>query len=485
MPWAEVRQTHAGAVFLVGDRAYKLKKPVQLGFLDFSTRERRLAALRNELELNRRLAPDVYLGISDIADIDGSPLDHLLVMRRLPDERRLAHLVRSGVDVTDDLRAVAALLAEFHEHCARGPGIDADGTGEALALRWRRNLEAARPHVGGLLDRGVYEEIRTLVDAYLSGRSALFAARLTASAVLDGHGDLLADDIFLLEDGPRVLDCLEFDEHLRHVDRLDDVCSLAMDLERLGAIEAARVLLETYRGYDEGPVPTSLVHHFVAYRAFVRAMVACLPDAADPDSAASLMDLAYRHLVGGQIRLILVGGPPGTGKTSVARGLATALGWRHLRSDEVRKALAGLEPADRASAQFGEGLYTQEWSQRTYDELLRLAEAHLTMGESVILDATWSDAGQRKKATRLAQSTSSHLVQVRCEVPADVAAERIRLRHGDASDADAAVAAAMRAGFDDWPDAVAVDTTDLADVVDRLIAQAAGRGGPRPAGSGE
>lgn len=469
-PFADVSETHAAVVFLAGDRAFKLKKPVDLGFLDFSTRANRLAALRNELDLNRRLAPDVYLGISDVMDVDGSLLDHLLVMRRMPADRQMGHLVRSGADVTDALRGIAAVLADFHGRCARSAAIDADGTREALRERWRRNLEVASPYVGSILDEHTHDEIQALVEAYLSGRAPLFEARSAAHAVLDGHGDLLADDVFVLEDGPRVLDCLEFDEHLRHVDRMDDIASLAVDLERLGGVEPAELLIDEYRAASGEDAAESLVHHFMAYRAFVRGMVACLPGSADPESAGALMELARRHLREGRVRLVVVGGAPGTGKTTVARALGVELGWDVLRSDEVRKGLAGLGPGERASADFGHGIYTEEWSRRTYDELLRRAEDELGSGRSVILDATWSDVEERQAVARTAATTSSELVEVRCDLPADLAAERITARRGDASDADAEVARAMRADFDAWPSATVVDTRrPVAEVVTSLV----------------
>jgi len=388
----------------------------------------------------------------------------------MPADRQLAHLVRAGADIGEGLRSIAHVLAAFHEHCARGPEIDVDGTREALLERWRRNFEVARPYVGSVLDGQTHEEIRALAESYLSGRAPLFEARLAARAVVDGHGDLLADDVFLLEDGPRVLDCLEFDEHLRHLDRMDDVSSLAMDLERLGAAEAARVLVDAYRASADDSAPESLVHHFIAYRAFVRGMVACLPGSADPDSAGALMALARQHLLQGRVNLVLVGGAPGTGKTTVAKALGAELGWHVVRSDEVRKELAGVRTGESASADFGQGIYTEDWSRRTYDELIRRAEGRLALGESVIVDATWSGAEERVAAMSLASATSSELIEVCCDVPPGVAADRIAARRNDASDADAAVAVAMRADFDDWPSATIIDTRQpLAELTAALV----------------
>jgi len=466
-PYAEARETHSAVVFLVGDRAYKLKKPVDLGFLDFSSRDKRLAVLRRELELNRRLAPDVYLGVSDVADVDGSVLDHLLVMRRMPDQRRLAHLVRSGSEVTDELREIAHFVAAFHSRCARSAAIAVSGGRDALLSRWQSNFEEAGPFVGTRLDKAKYDEVRTLATRYLRGRGDLFADRVGRSAVVDGHGDLLAEDIFCLPDGPRILDCIEFDDSLRHLDRLDDVACLAMDLERLGSSEAAQTLMGVYLELSGDNAPTSLVHHYIAYRAFMRAKVACLPRGRDAVSAgdpARLLDLAHGHLNEGRVRLVLVGGPPGTGKSTVASALADALGCAVLSSDRIRKELAGVPAETDLRAGYGEGIYTQEWSERTYGELRRRAEKLLSMGESVVMDATWANERQRAQATALADGTASDLTQFRCQLPPELAEARIAERRS-VSDADPAIAAAVRSRFDDWPDALDVDTRQPVDAV--------------------
>ncbi len=465
--FAEARETHSAVVFLVGDRAYKLKKPVDLGFLDFGSRAKRLDVLHRELDLNRRLAPDVYLGISDVLDVDGGPLDHLLVMRRMPEQRRLAHLVVSGAEVGGHLTALAHLMATFHGHALRGPDVDACGTRDALWGRWQGNLDGVRPFLRTRLDEGGVEAVRCLAEQYLEGRAPLFDDRIRRSAIVDGHGDLLAEDIFCLADGPRVLDCLEFDDDLRRVDRIDDMACLAMDLERLGSPGAAQGLLEAYAALTSDTAPSSLVHHYIAYRAFMRAKVACLAHGRDTGASttpARLLDLARLHLQESRVSLILVGGPPGTGKSTLSSRLAETLGCDVLSSDLVRKELAGLPAQTHASAVLGQGIYSAAWTDRTYREMLRRAEGLLTMGRTVVLDATWGDEGTRALAAALAERTSSELVRLRCDLPEELTARRIAGRDS-ASDADPAVAAALRAGFHDWPAAARIDTRPPADLV--------------------
>ncbi|MFB4309594.1 AAA family ATPase [Actinomadura sp. GTD37] len=464
---AAVSETHIGVVFFAGDRAYKIKKPVSLGFLDFSTRELREHACHEEVRLNRRFAPDVYLGVADVHGPDGDVCDHLVVMRRMPADRRLAALVKAGAPVKEALRDTARILAAWHARAPRGPEISAHGTRDAVQARWHDSFDQVRPFHGEVLDAAAAAEIEALADEFLDGRQALFDARIADGRVLDGHGDLLAGDIFCLDDGPRVLDCLEFDRALRSLDGFDDASFLAMDLERLGAPELGEYLLNEYAAFAGDPAPSSLRHHYIAYRAFVRAKVACLRHAqGDPDAAAearAYADVALRRLRTGRVGLILVGGLPGTGKSSLAGALADRLGCSVLGSDRVRKELAGLAPLDSAAAPYGTGLYGPEWNHRTYQELADRAAILLRLGETVILDASWTSKEQRDLPALVAEREHAALSSLRCEVPQAVAAERIRLRTRGASDADAAIADAMHAHAAPWPESAPVDTGSTLD----------------------
>ncbi len=280
--------------------------------------------------------------------------------------------------------------------------------------------------------------------------------------VVDGHGDLLADDIFCLDNGVRILDCLEFDDRLRWLDGLDDACFLAMDLERLGARDLARRFISWYAEYSGDPAPASLRHHYTAYRAFVRAKIASLR-AADGDGEAAglawqLAGLALRHLRAGAVTLVLVGGLPGTGKSTLAGVLADRLGFTVLRSDRIRKELAGIPPGQRCAVPWGTGIYTAAWTERVYAELAGRARRLLALGESVIVDATFNGLAERAACAAAATAAHADLVQLRCAASAEVAARRLTARTGDASDADQAVARQMAASAAPWPEAVTIDT---------------------------
>ncbi|MFB9312702.1 bifunctional aminoglycoside phosphotransferase/ATP-binding protein [Nocardioides plantarum] len=485
----QLHVTHSGLVLLNGSRAYKFKRDVNLGFLDFSTVEARRDALVRELRLNQRLAPDVYLGLGSLEAGTAAQPEPCLVMRRLPDDRRLTAVLTARPTDPDRslavLDAVARQVARFHASARRGADVDRDGRRDALRHRWRDNLASVESSTGTLLDHGVVQEVADLVDEYLTGREALFDDRIAGGHIVDGHGDLIAQDVFCLDDGPRILDCLDFDDRLRHVDVLDDVAFLAMDVERLDSPALAEHLWTRYLELTGDPAPPSLRHHYVAYRAFVRAKVGCLSGAAHDRHHGHLSSpeehavMALRHLRTARVRLVLCGGGPGTGKTTLSGALADRLGWVVVSSDRVRKELAGVDPESDASAPYGAGIYTPGWTERTYREMVRRAELLLQRGESVVLDATWSAAEHRLLASHAAARCSVPLVELECRLTDSEVADRIATR-GVArtsggtrtmSDADSAVADRVRATSDRWHSAHGVDTSrPVATTVDELVA---------------
>ena len=298
------------------------------------------AACQREVELNRRFAPDVYLGVVQVRDPAGRVCDHLVVMRRLPAARRLSALVQAREPVSAAIRQVARILAAQHASAPRDATISEQGSRDALWRRWKDNIDQIRPLQDSLPGASCVDEVQRLAGRFLAGRTSLFEARIRAGRVVDGHGDLLAEDIFCLDDGPRILDCLEFDDRLRWVDGLDDATFLAMDLERLGASDLAERFTDWYSEYSGDPAPTSLRHHYIAYRAFVRAKVTCLRShQGDPRAGAEarkLATMALQHLRAGAVTLVLIGGLPGTGKSALAGTLA-GLGFTVLNSDRIRK----------------------------------------------------------------------------------------------------------------------------------------------------
>lgn len=476
MPYLDLHETHTGVVILAGDRAYKAKKPVLTDFLDFRTPQQREHACRREVELNSRLSPESYLGVAQLSDPAGGPPEPVIVMRRYRDEDRLAAMAFRDSDgnVRGALDAIAAVLARFHRDAGRSATISAQGEARAVGRRWHDNLSELRRYADAATPGVALEtvsRIERLVGEFLAGRAALLSARVAQGCIVDGHGDLLADDIFWVDGKPALLDCLEFDDELRYVDCIDDAAFLAMDLEFLGRKDLADHFLERYAQHANDTAPPSLREFYIAYRAVVRAKVDCVrlsqgrhPAAAD---AARHLAVATGHLEAGAVRLALVGGNPGTGKSTVARGLAEHVGAQVISTDDVRRELRDTGAIAGEPGVLNAGLYRPDQVAVVYETALHRARELLSEGHSVILDGTWRDPRTREAAHRLATETHAALVEFVCAATAGVAADRIKTRPAGNSEVTPEIAAALAAGHVDWAGAHRIDTSRSPDLVAR------------------
>ncbi|WP_156685542.1 bifunctional aminoglycoside phosphotransferase/ATP-binding protein [Mycobacterium sp. Marseille-P9652] len=477
MPYVAVHETHTGVVILAGDRAYKAKKPVLTDFLDFRAPQQRERACRREVELNSRLSPDSYLGVAHLTDPAGGAGAAVVVMRRYHDSDRLASMAarESTETVRRALDAVAATLAHFHEAAERGDDIAAQGEASAVARRWRDNLSEleayAQQGIPGVSGADV-ARLGRLVTEFIAGRGPLFARRIREGRIVDGHGDLLADDIFWVGGKPALLDCLEFDDRLRYVDCVDDAAFLAMDLEFLGRKDLGDHFLERYAehaGHTEQMGPPGLRDFYIAYRAGVRAKVDCVrvtqgnPEAAG--DAARHLAIATGHLEDAAVRLALVGGNPGTGKSTAARGLAERVGAHIISTDDVRRELRGSGAIGGESGVLDAGLYSPGNVATVYETVLARARELLGEGWSVILDGTWRDPRAREAAHSVAAETHSRMIEMVCAAADDTAADRIRTRPTGNSEVTPEIAAAMAARPAGWDTAHRIDTSRDPEVV--------------------
>jgi len=460
----EVRHTHISVVFLAGPFAYKIKKPVNLGFLDFSTLENRRHFCAEEVRLNRRLAPLVYLGIVPVTraaetlkmDGRGEVVEWAVKMERLPEEatllRRLQHQ-EVGVGLVE---ALARKVASFHACAEGGKHIAAFGRFEVVAQNARENFGQVAPQVGTTLSRAVFDRLRGLTEEALVRLRPVIERRAEQGVPRDTHGDLHLDHVYLFPEREPpadlvIIDCIEFNERFRFADPVADSAFLVMDLRFHGHRHLAQAFAEEYfraSGDEEG---RALLSFYVAYRAAVRGKVEGFEllekEIPEGERAAALAKARAHWLLAlGELEppdrrpcLVLVGGLPGTGKSTLAQGLAERANFRLIRSDLVRKELAGVPAQDAARSPFGEGIYAPAWTERTYAECLSRAETLLLEGNRVIVDASFGEEKRRRAFLEAAARLAVPAVFLLCQADPEVVRVRLESRRGDVSDADRSI----------------------------------------------
>jgi aminoglycoside phosphotransferase family enzyme len=478
-PRVELRETHTSWVFLAGDRAYKVKKPVVFPFLDYGTLDRRREMCERELRLNRRLAPEIYLAVVGVTESehrysltdpdDPAAVEYAVEMRRVDESRSLEVLVTNRELEPAHVLAVGRLLARFHAEAPIAPpalrGI------EILVATLKENLTTLREAGETVLGRHRLDATERFTHAFFSAHRGELVERGRSGLIRDGHGDLRAEHVIVpAEDAIYIYDCIEFDPALRQIDVAADLAFLLMDLARLGAEHPAFELVDAYRSAGGEPGDDALLSFFAAYRAWVRAKIASLQAhehaVGDPERdglearAGTLMRLGHRFAWRARGPLVLViCGVAATGKSTLAREVAAASGWEHVSSDLTRKRLAGIDPRQRA----GEGHYSPEFTLRTYAELGKVARAELDRNAGVIVDATFHRRVERD-AFR-AELGDRRTLFVECRAPFELLRERIRTRELDpdrVSDADAEVVRRQLAEFEPLAEVAAGERTGIA-----------------------
>lgn len=439
-------QTHVSHLFFAGDYVYKVKKPVDLGFLDFSTLEKRRTAALAELELNRRAAPDVYLDLAAVHRDERGQLSFTsptaveevaVVMRRLPDEQRLSKLLETGAVRPELLLELGRLVADFHERAATSPAIARFGSLETVRHNWDENFEQTEPFIGRTLTQRTWEGCKAEIERYLRVYAHLFEQRIEEGRIRDCHGDLQADDIFIdpQSGGAQVLDCIEFNERFRYSDTLADIAFLSMDLRYRDRPDLAEAFLAAYFESSNDERLPSLLRFYESYRAYVRGKVrSFVIDQPGPspqekttarEEARRFFDLSLADALKLRPRLVLLSGLMGSGKTRHSLELARRSGAELIHSDVLRKQLAGLAPEEEQKVPFASGIYSAEWTERTYATLIARARAELFLGNSVLLDASWSKARHRELARQAAAEREALFAIVECTAPDPVLHRRL------------------------------------------------------------
>lgn len=415
----EFRETHVSRLYFVGDLVYKMKKPVDFGFLNFTSLDRRRFYCQEEVRLNQRLCPEIYLGIREIRQ-DGKKLringrgkivDYAVVMKRLPEEQLLSHLLAlNDPSLPEKMVLLAHRIADFHEKQEAFTSVTGSHL-EVIRENWRENFSQTAPFIRQTILPRAYEILQCHVKDFLREKESLLLRREKEGFVRDGHGDLHCQHICFTE-SICIYDCIEFNSRFRIADVLADLAFLLMDLEFRHRPDLAEILLKEYFGGNEQPEEiTSLLNFYKIYRAWVRGKVESFlagDSAADPrtrqeaaDKAGQYFNLSLGYLC--QPALIITCGLMGSGKTTLGKALSRGLRGKLLRSDLIRKDLAGLSPGEKQLSGFKQGIYSPEFSRRTYDKLLQTAIGFLDKGQSVIVDAAFTQSRQRelfRKAAR-------------------------------------------------------------------------------------
>lgn len=442
---AQVIETHISWVLLAPELAYKLKKPVRLPFVDYSTLAQRKHFCEEEVRLNRRLAPSLYLGVSRVSgtprqpalDGAGDTLDYAVRMRRFPDGALFSEQLEAGTLDAQAIDRFALQLGRFH---AAAPRTTAAPGGEPglLPRRALAALDGARPVLG----EEAFAALRAWIPAEWDRVAPLYASRLAAGFVREGHGDLHLANIVRLGEDIAAFDCIEFDAALRWIDVLDDAAFAFMDLVARGRADLGWRFLNGWLEHTGDYQGLPLLRFYTLARALVRAQVEHLRAPGCPAARR----YAHSALAWSQPpapRLYFTHGLPGSGKTFVSQRLLEREGAIRIRSDVERKRLHGLQALDDSRAR-GVALYTPDVTARTYLRLLQLAEGALRAGFPVVLDAAFLRHDERQAARDLAARLGLPCAIVACEAPLAVLKERLQARRGDASEADVAVLERLR-----------------------------------------
>lgn len=475
----QVLETHISWVILTGDYAYKIKKPMDFGFLNFSTLDRRRHFCEEELRLNKRLADSLYLEVLPITGSAQSPVlggsgeafEFALRMRQFDQDGLFDKQQERGELKPEQLTSLARQVAAFHETLPPVPADKPLGTPDAVFAGMQENFDQIRPLLDNkaLLDQ--IDHLEAWTRATFERFQPLIEQRRTGGFVRECHGDLHLANITVYEGKVTVFDCIEFSEPLRWIDVINDLAFLLMDLESRGENRLASLVLNQYLEYRGDFQALPLLTLYKAYRAMVRGKIALFtmanPSLTEPEKA----DLMQRYRDYAQLAeeyssipnpyLLATTGLSASGKSVISRDMAAELGLVRLRSDVERKRLYGLGPLDSSKSGVGQNLYTEEANQRTYQRLAELARELLLAGMPVIVDAACLKQAEREWLTEVAENLGLPFALIHCEAPEQTRRQWIRERDGDASEATEGLLEAQASWFEPLTDQEKTHTVHL------------------------
>ncbi len=448
----EIIQTHISVIFLAGSFVYKVKKPVDFGFLDFTTLEKRTHFCNREVVLNSRFSEGIYLDVVSIhEDADGINLEGrgerieaAVLMNRIPQDRVLLNMLEEDRVEPDMMDRLAERVAYFHGQAETGPEITGFGSVEVITQNIRENYDQTTPYAGLTLDAATHDKIFEKSRDFIQAHKDLFRRRMLEGRIRDCHGDLHLDHVLML-DRIMLFDCIEFNDRFRYGDTAADLAFLLMDLDFKGYPAFAERTAGTYANASDDDGILDLLPFYKSYRAAVRGKVLGFelnePEISEEEkktareTARAYFDLALAYLSPSPTpALIITVGLTGTGKSFVSRKLGKRLGVQPIRSDAVRKKIYGVPQDEHRLDKFGEGIYKPNATERTYEALVESARRSLAAGESVIVDASFIRSKHRDRCRRLVEELNSRFVIIEVRCPEETARMRLRKRTEGAVD---------------------------------------------------
>ena len=443
-------QTHISHVFIAPPYVFKIKKPVDLGFLDYSTLEKRKKFCRREVELNRRLTDDVYLGVISVIrkgneftltedDTSDDVIEYSVKMNKLPEQYFLHSYIKNDSLTRRHLDRVAEKLADFYH--SQKPGKEILKWGEVEKIRYNtdENFSQTEQFIERTIEENTFTAIKQFTNRFYERNNELFQKRIDEQRIVDGHGDLHLDHIHITPERVQIYDCIEFNERFRFGDLAADLAFLAMDLDFNNCWQEERYFIDQMAEKLGDADLLEIIDFYKCYRAYVKGKVKSIQSAeeevpkADRKKAAKLasryFNLSLRYaLLGSNPIALIVMGRVGTGKSTIAEHLSDKLGIEHFASDRIRKTLANLPLTERTPNTERSSLYSYEMSAKTYSRLMDKAEEHLDKGESVILDATFSNKQGRKRFVKMLESRPANYCFIETQASDEVIKKRLQSR---------------------------------------------------------
>lgn len=445
----KLRQTHISYIFFTTDFVYKIKKPVDFGFLDFTTLDKRKSFCEEEVRLNRRLAPSIYLGVVGIAaperfpfvGVGGEIIEYAVKMARLPEESILERALTAGEVKKDVIIRIAHVIAEFHKRAPTSAYISGFGSLETIKKNTDENFAQTRDFIGYTISPGQYGAIRDYTGSFLETKKDLFLRRVNEGFIKDCHGDIHCEHISIT-DGINIFDCIEFNERFRFSDTVADIAFLAMDLDFEGRHDLSGALAKEYfkEAFDRDGL--KLLDFYKCYRAYVRGKVEGFKsreaEVSENERTLAVIGARYHfHLArlyaakGFRPVMIIISGLSGTGKSTLAESLSQSTKIKRVSSDMVRKGLACVPLHEKRREPFKKGIYSDEFTEKTYAALISEGVRLLSKKRSVILDATFLNPAHIEMAREAALKAGAVFVVIECVADEGVIKERLAKRAGE------------------------------------------------------